>query len=145
MSSRKIDPEVVQQLVEGMMALFDRLGISSKEDSTLKPEFRCPEDSSSRTIKISVLLGSRPRGALTVNGNKAWFQGGNPMLDNLDPGPEPHSQKPIFNLGAGFAILGGLVILFASSQQGVTDGLWCLLDALPWPSPNFTMSIWRNA
>ena len=53
MSADAVDPRVIQQILEGLLDLFNKLGMSTKGDPTLAEEFRCPNDGSSRTWKLS--------------------------------------------------------------------------------------------
>lgn len=100
---------------------IERLISLIKEDPTLQPEFRCPDDGSSRTYKISAALAARPRGVASGSGNTISFSGGSKAIDDLDPGPEPHGKKPLLFFGGGILILGALltvVSFFASNGAG---------------------------
>lgn len=118
MSSDAVDPRVIQQILEALLDLFNKLGMSTKGDPTLAEEFRCPNDGSSRTWKLSEQLASRPHGHLFINGKRTSFVGGNPRMDELDPGPKPQSQHLFFVLGVVMALTGAVVAVLAPSPSG---------------------------
>lgn len=130
MSSDTVDPRVIQQILEGLLDLFNKLGMSIKGDPTLAEEFRCPNDGSSRTWKISEQLASRPRGHFLIDGKRTSFVGGNPRLDELDPGSEPQSQHQFFVLGAVLVLAGTVVVVFAPSPSGCYAWMMILLGAV---------------
>lgn len=130
MSSDAVDPRVIQQILEGLLDLFNKLGMSSKGDPTLAEEFRCPNDGSSRTWKLSEQLASRPRGHFLIDGKRTSFVGGNPRLDELDPGSEPQSQHQFFVLGAVLALAGAVVAVLAPSPSGCYGWMMILLGVV---------------
>jgi len=130
MSSDAVDPRVIQQILEGLLDLFSKLGMSTKGDPTLAEEFRCPNDGSSRTWKLSEQLASRPRGHFYIDGKRTSFVGGNSRLDELDPGSEPHSQHQFFVLGAVLALAGAVVAVLAPSPSGCYGWMMILLGAV---------------
>jgi len=110
-----------ERALSGLTPLLERLMSLIKEDPTLQPEFRCPDDGSSRTSKISAALAARPRGTASSDGKTVSYLGGSQAIDNLDPGPEPHERKPLFYFGCGILILGALLAIvsfFASDGTG---------------------------
>jgi hypothetical protein len=118
MSSTPIDPQIVKQILDSLIVLFQQLGGSTKGDPTLADEFRCPDDRSSRTWKISEQLASRPRGHFSIDGKRASFIGGNTRLDELDPGREPRSSNHIFYFGIVVIAIGLLILLTAPTSSG---------------------------
>lgn len=110
-----------ERALSGLTPLLERLMSLIKEDPTLQPEFRCPDDGSSRTYKISAALAARPRGTVSSDGRTVSYLGGSQAIDNLDPGPEPHERKPLLYFGCGILILGALLAIvsfFASDGTG---------------------------
>jgi hypothetical protein len=79
--------------------LLDGVLPGMKDDPTLAPEYRCPNDGSSRTYKISALLALRPRGTVSGGGRTISYRGGSQAIDLLDPGSEPRSHRPFLYLG----------------------------------------------
>ncbi len=130
MSPDTVDPRVIQQILEALLDLFNKLGMSTKGDPTLAEEFRCPNDGSSRTWKLSEQLASRPRGHFFIDGKRTSFVGGNPRLDELDPGSEPQSQHQFFVLGAVLVLAGALVAVFAPSSSGCFGWMMILLGVV---------------
>jgi hypothetical protein len=130
MSADAVDPRVIQQILEGLLDLFNKLGMSTKGDPTLAEEFRCPNDGSSRTWKLSEQLASRPRGHFFIDGKRTSFVGGNPRLDELDPGSEPQSQHQFFVLGAVLTLAGALIAILAPSASGCYGWTMILLGAI---------------
>lgn len=89
----------LEQFASMLKPLLDGLLPGMKDDPTLAPEFRCPNDGSSRTCKISALLALRPQGTVSGGGRTILYRGGSQAIDILDPGSEPRSHRPFLYLG----------------------------------------------
>lgn len=127
MSHQPIDSDLLSQLVSSVLLLLKKEGFTSSDDPTLKPEFCCPFDGSSRTAKISELLASRPRGTIRLEGKTISFVGGDERLDRLDPGPEPGDLDIAYYFGVSLVVLGGLISVIASSPRDRFGWICCFL------------------
>lgn len=127
---------LIERIVSTVITLMARRGFAQAEDPTLAPEYRCPKDGSSRTAKIRALLDSRPKGTFHLDGKTISFTGGDERLNRFDPGPKPGDLTNAYYLGLGIALVGCLVLGFASTLMSpvgftiIALGLW--MAVLSW-------------